>query len=216
MTQRQAIVGRPLFEVFPDNPEDSSATGVHNLRASLERVLRERVPDTMPVQKYDIRRAASEGGGFEERFWSPRNSPVLDASGEVTYIIHRVEDITEATRLQQQALEQARANEQLRARASQEEARFRHLLEAAPDAIAIVDHAGKMQIVNSQTEKLFGYSRAELLGQDIEVLMPGRFRNRHAGHITHFFRTRVCGPWEWDSSFMAGTKMAVNFLSKSA
>ena len=51
MTQRQAIVGRPLFEVFPDNPEDSSATGVHNLRASLERVLRERVPDTMPVQK---------------------------------------------------------------------------------------------------------------------------------------------------------------------
>jgi len=194
MTQRQAIVGRPLFEVFPDNPEDSSATGVHNLRASLERVLRERVQDTMPVQKYDIRRAASEGGGFEERFWSPRNSPVLDASGEVTYIIHRVEDITEATRLQQQALEQARANEQLRARASQEEARFRHLLEAAPDAIAIVDHAGKMQIVNSQTEKLFGYSRAELLGQDIEVLMPGRFRNRHAGHITHFFSNPCVRP----------------------
>ncbi len=96
MTRREEILGRPLFEVFPDNPEDSAATGVHNLRASLARVLRDRIPDAMPVQKYDIRRAACDGGGFEERFWSPRNSPVLGDSGEVAFIIHRVEDITEA------------------------------------------------------------------------------------------------------------------------
>ena len=176
MTRREQIVGRPLFEVFPDNPEDSAATGVHNLRASLGRVLRDRIPDAMPVQKYDIRRAQCDGGGFEERFWSPRNSPVVGDSGEVTFIIHRVEDITEATRLKLYALEQGRANEQLRKRASQDEARFRDLLEAAPDAIAIVDRSGKMQIVNSQTEKLFGYSRAELLGQGIEFLMPLRYR----------------------------------------
>jgi PAS domain S-box-containing protein len=157
-------------------------------------VLRDRIPDAMPVQKYDIRRAACDGGGFEERFWSPRNSPVLDDSGEVTYIIHRVEDVTEATRLKQQALEQSRANEQLRARASQQEARFRDLLEAAPDATAIVDHGGRMQIVNSQTEKLFGYSRAELLGQDIEILMPGRYRSKHAGHITRFFSDACVRP----------------------
>ena len=191
MTEREAIMGRRLFEVFPDNPDDSAATGVHNLRASLERVLRDRVPDAMPVQKYDIRRAACDGGGFEERFWSPRNSPVLDASGEVIYIIHRVEDITEATRLKQEAREQARANEELRARAGEDEARFRHLLEAAPDAIAIVDHTGKMQIVNSQTEKLFGCTRAELVGQDIGFLMPERFRNKHAGHISRYF-TNPC------------------------
>ena len=95
MTKRDEIVGRHLFEVFPDNPDDPAATGVRNLRASLERVRARHIPDAMAVQKYDIRRPAAEGGGFEERFWSPVNSPVLGPQGELLYIIHRVEDITE-------------------------------------------------------------------------------------------------------------------------
>jgi signal transduction histidine kinase len=99
MTQRDEILGRGLFDVFPDNPDDPAATGVANLRASLDRVRAQRVADTMAVQKYDIRRPESEGGGFEERFWSPTNSPVLDAKGELAYIIHRVEDVTEFVRL---------------------------------------------------------------------------------------------------------------------
>src|SRR5690349_17844029 len=85
-TRRHEILGRGIFEVFPDNPDDPTATGVRNLSASLERVLRERAPDTMAVQKYDIRRPASEGGAFEERFWSPRNLPVLDGAGQVSAI----------------------------------------------------------------------------------------------------------------------------------
>jgi signal transduction histidine kinase/CheY-like chemotaxis protein len=92
---REQIVGRGLFEAFPDNPRDPAATGVSNLRASLERVRLHRVPDAMAVQKYDIRRPESEGGGFEERYWSPLNSPVLAANGEIEFIIHRVEDVTE-------------------------------------------------------------------------------------------------------------------------
>src|SRR6185436_1872872 len=56
MTQRAEILGRAIFDVFPDNPADPSADGVRNLRASLERVLRTRAPDAMAVQKYDIRR----------------------------------------------------------------------------------------------------------------------------------------------------------------
>src|SRR5438034_8496495 len=56
MTQREAILGHHLFEVFPDNPADPAATGVRNLRTSLERVLQHGVSDTMAVQKYDIRR----------------------------------------------------------------------------------------------------------------------------------------------------------------
>ena len=71
MTTREEILGRGLFEVFPDNPDDPTATGVRNLRASLDRVLTNRVPDSMAVQKYDIRRPESEGGGFEERYWRP-------------------------------------------------------------------------------------------------------------------------------------------------
>src|SRR5688572_13972695 len=93
MTERGDILGRLLFEVFPDNPNDPGATGSRNLRASLQRVLETRRPDTMAVQKYDIRRPASEGGGFEERHWSPVNSPILGPGGSVEYILHRVEDV---------------------------------------------------------------------------------------------------------------------------
>ncbi len=74
---------------------------MRNLDASLRRVLREQTGDAMSVQKYDIERPAAEGGGFEERFWSPYNSPVLHADGSLAYIIHRVEDITEYVQLRQ-------------------------------------------------------------------------------------------------------------------
>jgi len=65
---------------------------------------------------------------------------------------------------------------------------FRGLLESAPDAVVIVDTAGTIQIVNRQTEVLFGYPRAELLGQPVEVLLPVRFRGRHSGHRAAYQR----------------------------
>lgn len=92
MTTRAGIVGRGLFEVFPDNPDDPNATGTSNLRASLNRVLKNGTSDTMAIQKYDVRRP---NGVFEERYWSPVNSPVLGADRQIEYIIHRVEDVTE-------------------------------------------------------------------------------------------------------------------------
>src|SRR5574341_1672719 len=122
MTVRDQILGRTLFDVFPDNPDDPAATGTSNLRASLDRVLQTKQPDTMAVQKYDIRRPESEGGGFEERFWSPMNSPVPGADGRVRYIIHRVEDVTEFVRLKQRGSEQTRVTEELRKRAGRMEA----------------------------------------------------------------------------------------------
>jgi PAS domain S-box-containing protein len=97
MTTREDILGRKLFDVFPDNPNDPAADGVRNLHASLVRVLERRVPDTMAIQKYDIRRP---DGSFEERHWSPVNTPVLDERGRVRFVIHRVEDVTEFVRLQ--------------------------------------------------------------------------------------------------------------------
>ena len=114
MTRREEILGRGLFEVFPDNPDDPQATGVGNLRASLDRVRRDRVADTMAVQQYDIRRPESEGGGFEVRYWSPLNTPVLAADGQLAFIIHRVEDVTEFVRLQEVGTEQRQRNERMR------------------------------------------------------------------------------------------------------
>ena len=100
MTTRCELIGQHIFDVFPDNPSDQSATGVSNLRASLERVIAGRRADAMAVQKYDVRKPESEGGTFEERYWSPLNSPILDDRGELRYIIHQVEDVTEFIRLQ--------------------------------------------------------------------------------------------------------------------
>ena len=115
MTRREDILGRGLFEVFPDNPDDPEATGVGNLRASLDRARHHLVPDTMAVQQYDIRRPDAEGGGFEIRYWSPLNTPVLGADGELVYIIHRVEDVTEFVRLQERGSKQQQRNARMEA-----------------------------------------------------------------------------------------------------
>jgi PAS domain S-box-containing protein len=67
------------------------------------------------------------------------------------------------------------------------EEKFRSLLEAAPDAIVIVNKDGRIVLVNAQTQKLFGYERAELLDQPVEILVPVRFRGAHPGHRNNFF-----------------------------
>ncbi len=67
------------------------------------------------------------------------------------------------------------------------EDKFRSLLEAAPDAMVIVDDRGTMTLVNAQTEKLFGYARAELIGQRVEMLIPERYRGQHPRHRSDFF-----------------------------
>lgn len=95
MTRREDILGRGIFDVFPDNPAEPGATGASNLRASLMRVLEKKAPDTMAIQKYDVRRP---DGTFEERYWSPVNSPVIGADGNVEYLVHRVEDVTDFVR----------------------------------------------------------------------------------------------------------------------
>ncbi|WP_086723840.1 PP2C family protein-serine/threonine phosphatase [Streptomyces carpinensis] len=91
---REDLVGRHIFEAFPENPADPEADGMRNLSASLHRVLRSGEPDTMTVLKYDIP-LPGRPEVFEERWWSPINTPVLGPDGRVVWIIHRVEDVTE-------------------------------------------------------------------------------------------------------------------------
>jgi protein-histidine pros-kinase len=72
--------------------------------------------------------------------------------------------------------------------------KFRGLLEAAPDAILIVDRTGSIVLVNTQTERLFGYGREDLLGQKVELLLPDRYRGQHPGHRDRFFASPQVRP----------------------
>ncbi len=113
LTKREEIVGNGLFVVFPDNPEEIAADGVHNLHHSLDRVLQRKQTDIMPTQKYDVLIPGSDDQ-FEEKYWNPRNTPVLDEHGEVVYIIHQVEDVTGTVLLMRKMEENtAQANAEL-------------------------------------------------------------------------------------------------------
>ena len=194
MTQREEILGRGIFEVFPDNPDDPAATGVSNLGASLQRVLQSKVSDTMAVQKYDIRKPQSEGGAFEERHWSPVNTPVLGPDREVAYIIHRVEDVTDFIRISHQEAQQQKLTEELRTRTGQmetemfsrarevheankrleranqelarSEGRFRSIVAGVKDyAIFMLDPQGRVSTWNAGAEHIKGYSTDEIIGE---------------------------------------------------
>jgi signal transduction histidine kinase len=122
MTTRDTIMGRKLFEVFPDDPNDPGADGVRNLRRSLDCVKESHRADMMGVQRYPVRRPEEEGGGFEERFWSPINSPVFADDGQLTFIIHRVEDVTPFMRAKQLAGKEEEGWHMLETRAQHMEA----------------------------------------------------------------------------------------------
>ncbi len=89
---RPEHIGMGIFEAFPDNPDDPQANGVSMLTASLQTVMREKKTHQMAIQKYDI--PTADRTSFEERYWLPRNIPVLDQKGEITCIIHYVQDLT--------------------------------------------------------------------------------------------------------------------------
>ncbi len=89
---RSEVVGKSLFEVFPDNPADPAADGVSNLFASLKAVALTGEPHAMAIQRYDIR---TPDGAFVERHWLPINRPVHDSRGRLVFLLHYVEDVTE-------------------------------------------------------------------------------------------------------------------------
>ncbi|WP_026462545.1 PAS domain-containing protein [Adhaeribacter aquaticus] len=104
LTKRSAIIGQYLFDVFPDNPDVLETNSVNNLKRSLLQVIQTKRPQAMPVQRYDIPKPAELGGGFEERYWEPVNTPILDVSGELIALIHQVKDVTEKEKKKEVAL----------------------------------------------------------------------------------------------------------------
>jgi PAS domain S-box-containing protein len=153
MMRREDVVGRPLFEVFPDDPD---ATGVRSLQASLQEVIRTGQPHRMALQKYDVR---TPEGVLEERYRDPLNAPVFDDQGMLTYIIHRVEDVTE----------KVHAGTRLR--------RLESVVTAANDAVMVSEPAAaggsgrRIVYVNDAFTRMTGYAPDDIIGKTTDVLV---------------------------------------------
>jgi PAS domain S-box-containing protein len=195
MTTRDAIVGRNIFDVFPADPNNSPAMGVDNLQASLKRVRDLGHPDPMPFRRYAIRRPGDDGR-LEERYWSPLNLPILDAAGEVRWIIHRIEDVTDLvgqqpadsfqrlTNEQQAIIDRLRSiNRSLdrevqdRKAAQQELGKARQFLnlviENIPGMVYAKDAATlRFILMNKGGEQLLGYRREEMIGKTDHDFLP--------------------------------------------
>jgi len=157
LRKRVEMLGRGLFDVWRRGPADPAATSVDAIAASLDRVVRNRAADAMTVQRHDVCHPEEMGAAPQVRFFRPSNSPVFGRDGELLYIIHRVEDVTEFVRLGQAQNDAV----------STEQERFRELFESAPDGIFVAGPDGRYTDVNAAGCQLLGYSREELLGRSV-------------------------------------------------
>ncbi len=107
---RSDMIGKKLFDVFPENPYDLASDGQSNLKYSLNYAINHKTSHTMAVLRYDVK---NQEGIFEERYWCPVNKPVLDENGEVDFIIHRVEEVTDFVLLTEESERALQENSKL-------------------------------------------------------------------------------------------------------
>jgi len=158
LTKREDIIGRGIFDVFPDNPDDPLAMGVAKLTRSFEAVICEKKPHEMAVQKYDV--PIPDGKGFELRVWLPKNTPVLNDKGDIDYIIHNVVNIKEKVADQKQ-IEELRFDQKVY-----------DLFEQAPVAIGILK--GENHVIewtNNSFLELIGKNTA-VIGKPLLLALP--------------------------------------------
>ena len=96
--RREGLVGKGLFEAFPNNPDDRNQVSEKTVRASLEYALAHKEPHYLPVQRYDVK---NEAGVYEEHYWAASNKPVLADGGEVMYLIHTADNVTHKVKAEQ-------------------------------------------------------------------------------------------------------------------
>ncbi|WP_405769737.1 PP2C family protein-serine/threonine phosphatase [Streptomyces sp. NBC_01538] len=94
---REQLLGRYIFDVFPENPEDPASTGMRETETSMLRTVATGERETMALIRYDIEDPARPGH-WQEHYWSPVNAPVLGPDGKVVLVVHRVEEVTEFIR----------------------------------------------------------------------------------------------------------------------
>jgi serine phosphatase RsbU (regulator of sigma subunit) len=180
------LVGRFLFDVFPDSPSEE-ATGARTLRTSLERLLVTGERDTMALQKYDVE-VPDRPGVFEERYWSTVNIPVLDADGRVSLIAHRVEEVTALIRARQAATPTQGTQHASPTTLSQEDAMTADLLTRSQE----------LQELNEELRK--AHARTHEVAVTLQrAMLPGTALPRHGFAAVRYSPAasflNVCGDW---------------------
>jgi PAS domain S-box-containing protein len=150
---RAEVVGRPLFEAFPAVNQNEGDI----MEASHEHVRQQLEPHTMPLIRYDLERPAEQGGGFEELYWQATHYPILDAAGQLQYILQRTENVTEQLRI-------ARAAAEAQAKLADEQARTIFILESLPVLIWTTTPDGRTDYFNPRWLAFTGHPLGAELG----------------------------------------------------
>lgn len=186
--------GRGFFDVFPGRSR------IQDIRASLVRVLGQKIQDEIPAQTYDIHRAAPHDVDVEKGVWKIRNSPVMGANGGIDYILHVIEDVT--------------GSASSRNTLSEGETRYRKLFEAIRDGILIVNEEGRYVEVNDSLCRILKSTRGRLIGAHFSDFIP-------AGYLEEaesaFAALRVGGnvPVEFPMRALDGTVVHLEWNSTS-
>ncbi|MFG2797120.1 PP2C family protein-serine/threonine phosphatase [Streptomyces pseudovenezuelae] len=187
--RREEVVGRYLFDVFPDNPNDPASTGMRNLAASLGRVLETGERDAMALQRYDVE-VPGRPGVWEERYWSPCNAPVLGADGKVELLVHRVEEVTELIRARGPGGDRDR------------------VLEAE-----LYTRARELQEVNERLRKAHARDREVALALQEAMLPASRQTLHHSAAVRYrpaVGALHVCGDWYDLVDLVGGHRVGVS------
>ena len=183
MREREDLLGRNMFEAFPSDPDSAS---YRQLRGSLEKVVREKVADYLPLIEYAI--PLPGGQGFEERYWSATHTPLFNHDGEMTFILQHTVDVTELHRLRNLAkstvlssgrsalietdmFRRAQLVQEANQALSKEQQRLRELFQQAPGFMAAVsgpDHVFTM--ANAAYLQLIG--RENIIGKTVRDALP--------------------------------------------
>ncbi|UBF25848.1 PAS domain-containing protein [Kovacikia minuta CCNUW1] len=205
-TRREDILGRSVFEALPGNLSGSVTGNVPDLQASLEAVLKNRTAIKIEFQEYFIPRPPSEEEGFEERCCHLLFSPVLGTQGEITYILHCIEDVTES--------EVIRAHNEVRLQEHQR--LLQQVTDTVPGILYVYDLIEQHNVyVNGQVTELLGYTPEQvqsmgmslfplLLHPDDLATLPQhicQFYNLKDGEVLEKeYRMRdMEGEWHWFS-----------------
>lgn len=200
MRTREELLGRNMFEAFPSDPDSESH---QQLRGSFERVIREKVPDHIPLIEYAI--PLPDGQGFEERFWSATHTPLFNEAGELISILQHTVDVTELHQLRNFAktsaflsgpsafietdmFRRAQAVQEVNQTLSRERQHLQELFEQAPGFIAALSGPNHVfTMANAAYRQVVG--RHDLIGKSVRDALPEVVEQGFIGLLDHVYQS---------------------------